>query len=289
MGLSIGIMGFGEAGRECARTFTEIGQAVVVYDALLERNPEIIHKRAAEIGVTVASSVEDFLTRVDHVFIFTPGATGEAVAYSCRAFLAPNQLYIDCNSAAPEDKQKAFLALDEHPLFVDAAVMAAVPGLGHRVPMVASGPGAQRFHEVFSPFGMSIDPMGGDPGAAAIVKLVRSTFMKGIAALLLETLALSETYQVTAKVMESLQQSIGAGFPQLAARLASSTFQHAERRFHEVEAVRELFVEQGLAHWMTDATAMVHQQAAAYGRAERDDPGFLAYESHSRGLYTRIP
>ena len=73
-------------------------------------------------------------------------------------------------------------------LFADVALMSPVPGRGLRTPTLVSGPGAVSFSERFSALGMPVDVVGAEPGMAATRKLLRSVFMKGLAAAALESL-----------------------------------------------------------------------------------------------------
>ena len=72
--------------------------------------------------------------------------------------------------------------------FADVALIGVVPNFGLSIPALASGAGAERFAELFRPLGMPVEVVGGQPGDAAGLKLLRSVFMKGIAAAAIEAL-----------------------------------------------------------------------------------------------------
>ena len=71
--------------------------------------------------------------------------------------------------------------------FTDVALLGTVPALGVRTPALASGDGAERFAELVQPLGMPVEVVGDEPGDAAGLKLLRSVFMKGVAASALES------------------------------------------------------------------------------------------------------
>ena len=73
--------------------------------------------------------------------------------------------------------------------FVDVALVGVVPSHRARDPALASGAAAERFAELFRPLGMPVEVVGPEPGDAAAIKLLRSVFMKGLAAAAIETLA----------------------------------------------------------------------------------------------------
>ncbi|MGZ4310454.1 MAG: NAD(P)-dependent oxidoreductase, partial [Gaiellaceae bacterium] len=60
--------------------------------------------------------------------------------------------------------------------------LGVVPASGLATPALASGAGAGRFAELFRPLGMPVEVVGPRPGDAAGLKLLRSVFMKGMAA-----------------------------------------------------------------------------------------------------------
>ena len=63
-----------------------------------------------------------------------------------------------------------------------------MPDRGVGTPALASGDGAERFAELVRPFGMPVEVVGSEPGDAAGLKLLRSVFMKGLAASVLESI-----------------------------------------------------------------------------------------------------
>ncbi len=71
-------------------------------------------------------------------------------------------------------------------------MLGPVPALGLGTPVLASGPGAQGFADVFGPLGMPVEVVSDRPGDAATRKLLRSVFVKGLAASALESLRAAE-------------------------------------------------------------------------------------------------
>jgi 3-hydroxyisobutyrate dehydrogenase-like beta-hydroxyacid dehydrogenase len=104
------------------------------------------------------------------------------------------------------------------------------------------------------------------PGDAATLKLLRSVFMKGLAASALESLHAAEA----AGHSEWLEGEIAAviGEP-LLERLVEGSRRHAVRRIDEMEAARELLVELGVEPRIAAASAAVLADLAADGRRVR--------------------
>ena len=97
--------------------------------------------------------------------------------------LEPGQLFADFNTAAPGRKLEVAGVIEPTgAAFADVALLQSVPGRGLRTPALASGPGAEAFAELFGAWGMPVAVGPDGPGFAASRKLVRSVFLKGLAA-----------------------------------------------------------------------------------------------------------
>ncbi len=150
---------------------------------------------------------------------------------SVAAALPDGVLYADLNTAAPALKQELASALPAQ--FVDVALVGVVPSTGLRTPALASGDGAERFAEIFGPLGMPVEVVGSRPGDAAGLKLLRSVFMKGLAAAIIETLEAAGAAGAEDRLHAEIAAVIGEP---LLARLLSGTQAHAARRVDEMRA-----------------------------------------------------
>ncbi len=127
-----------------------------------------------------------------------------------------------------------------------------MPLRGLATPALASGPGARAFAEALGPLGMPVEVVSEQTGDAATLKLVRSVFMKGLAAAAIESRDAAEA----AGCAEWLEGQIAAviGRP-LLDRLLEGSRRHAARRVDELEAARQLLVELGIEPRVVDASA----------------------------------
>src|SRR3546814_14190298 len=89
--------------------------------------------------------------------------------------------------------------------------MDTVPGRGHQVPMLLAGPAAAEAAERLAPLGMRVEVVGDTVGQASTIKMSRSVFMKGIEAILCESLVAADRAGVADRVLASIQ----ATFPGL--------------------------------------------------------------------------
>jgi 3-hydroxyisobutyrate dehydrogenase-like beta-hydroxyacid dehydrogenase len=156
-------------------------------------------------------------------------------------------------------------------LFTDVAILAPVPRAGVRTPLLASGPGSRRFAELLAPAGIPITRIGGPAGpagASASLKLLRSVFMKGLAALLFETLSAAERQGDAEWMRQQIVAELDSGGEQLVERLLAGTRAHAARREREMRDVREHLESLGSPAWMTEATIRwLHDIAGGGGGA----------------------
>ncbi|NQU64347.1 MAG: NAD(P)-dependent oxidoreductase [SAR324 cluster bacterium] len=117
--------------------------------------------------------------------------------------------------------------------FADIALMAVVPGNGIRNPALVSGTGAERFLRTFGPLGMSVESLGLTAGDAATRKLLRSVFMKDLAAVMIEALSAAQKAGMSEWLWQNLATEISRADGSLLHRLVTATGLHAQRSQHE--------------------------------------------------------
>jgi 3-hydroxyisobutyrate dehydrogenase-like beta-hydroxyacid dehydrogenase len=230
--LRVAVLGLGEAGARLAADLTAAGADVHGYDPLQGGTPE-----EAVAGSDVVLSVNSARAALDAARSAAP-VVGEAI-------------YADLNTAAPSLKRELASVVSR---FADVALLGPVPISGIATPALASGPAARAFAEALEPLGMPVDVVSGEPGDAAAMKLLRSVFMKGLAAAAIESVQAAEAAGHT----EWLKQEIAAviGRP-LLDRLLSGSQAHALRRIDEMEAARDLLEELGVEPRIASASADV--------------------------------
>jgi 3-hydroxyisobutyrate dehydrogenase-like beta-hydroxyacid dehydrogenase len=236
MTFAVGVLGLGEAGSAIAAGLVAAGCDVRGWDPVAQPD-----------GIPFTRSARDAALGAEVVLSVNAAAAALDAARSVTSVLQPGQLYADLNTTAPSLKQElADVVLPAD--FADVALLGPVPGSGLATPALASGPGAERFAELVGPLGMPIEIVGARAGEAAGRKLVRSVFMKGIAAAAGESLEAGRA----AGVEDWLRPEISAvlGEP-LLDRLLVGSEKHAVRRIDEMEAaaayLRELGVEPRIA------------------------------------------
>ena len=99
---------------------------------------------------------------------------------------------------------------------------------------------------------MPVEVVGEQPGDAAGMKLLRSVFMKGLAAIAIESLEAARAAGVEDRVRADITGVIGEP---LLERLLTGTHEHAARRVEEMRATAAYVEELGVEPRMARAAA----------------------------------
>lgn len=269
----LGFMGFGEAGYHFAKGLSGNGLAgMVAYSRSGARAAadDPLRARAAEASVELVKSPRELCRRADVILAVTPGRNALAALRAARRHLRPGQIYADLSAASVKAMEKAGGIAGENAAFVDASIMGPVPVEGLKVLLLASGDEAGRFRELLAPYGMNIQVVEGGAGAASAMKLLRAVFMKGMTALLLETLEAAQRRGIRAAVeAELIRWMDSMPFAQVIKRFVGSTAVHAGRRAHEMKDTLELLNSLGSSTRMTRATKAWFLDIAESGLPER--------------------
>jgi 3-hydroxyisobutyrate dehydrogenase-like beta-hydroxyacid dehydrogenase len=255
----LGFIGFGEAAFHICSGLHEEGVTGIVAFDIMATDPKtgpLIRERATGAQVTLLTSLMEMIGKVEVILCATSAKAALAIAKEAQQFLRAGQLYADINSASPQVKRDIGAVIaPTGALFVDTAVMALVPQHRHKVPMAVSGTGARRFAELLAPCGMDITYINDQAGSSSAIKMLRSIFIKGLAALLLEALTASRKAGVEREIMESIRETVEEQpFEQLANLLLTRNAVSAERRVAEMGEVISCIEEMGLDSSASRAT-----------------------------------
>ena len=267
---SLGFIGFGEAGFSIGHGLRGAGlERLIAYDIAADsadRGP-LIRQRAAAAGGEIAASSRDIAAAAPILFSTVTSSSALDAARQTAPFLTPEHVYADLNSVSPALKRDIAGVIDATgATFVEVAVMAPVQPYGHRVPMLAGGPFADRFVELMAPFGMRLEAVTGAFGTVAAVKMCRSIVVKGLEALLAECVLGASQYGADEKVFASLQETWpGIDWKALADYTMGRVVVHGERRAREMEEVAETLRAIGVEPIMAAATARRQQWSATLG------------------------
>jgi 3-hydroxyisobutyrate dehydrogenase-like beta-hydroxyacid dehydrogenase len=246
--MHVAILGLGEAGRRYAIDLLAAGWRVTGYDPAPVPTPP---------GAGRAPSISDAVAPAELVISLTGADSAVDAATAAAPLTAP---YADFNTTAPAVKRAVAEAVGPA-RFADVAVLAPVPRGGAATPLLVSGGAAARVAEAFRSVGAAVDTLDAPAGAAAGRKLLRSVFMKGLAATVLEAVTAAAAAGCEPWLRDQIAAEIGAD---LVDRLITGTHRHAARRLHEVEASLDFLTELGVPTHVCAATvswlAAVHRE-----------------------------
>ncbi|HWE10215.1 MAG TPA: NAD(P)-binding domain-containing protein [Solirubrobacteraceae bacterium] len=254
---SVSFIGYGEFAHALAGGLREAGVDLQAY--VRPRGDvaaaDVRRDRMRSAGVRPAESPGAAVTGADVVIAAVPASSAGSVAEACAPHLESGQLYVDPSSSLPIAKRHAAELVERAgAAYVDAAVLGTVVTAGAGVPMLAAGSGAARWSDEASAVGLNVTAIAGAAGDAALVKLLRSVYMKGRDALVLEMLLAARRHGVHEAVLASIG---GAGeqvaFPSLAERVMCSLAVYAERRADELADAASLVRDVGVEPLMAEA------------------------------------
>jgi 3-hydroxyisobutyrate dehydrogenase-like beta-hydroxyacid dehydrogenase len=186
----ISFVGFGEVAAAFSQTLRENGAEVSVYDVNLTRcgGQALLEKRARAPGIEFRPLAEA-VRGADFVLSTVRPQTARAAARECSAHLRPGQCYVDFNSTSPAVKQEiASIVAPSGADFVEGAILGAVGATGAATAALTAGLKGEMVAQSLSRLGLRVSSLDGGVGRVSLYKMLRSSFSKGLEALLLELL-----------------------------------------------------------------------------------------------------
>lgn len=228
--MRIAILGIGEVGSTLATDLIAAGVEVSGWDPKPHNLPE---------GLRFAASNTEAVKGADLILSANVAAVAVDVAREVLTSLQAGQIYADLNTSAPAFKQEIDkLFADSPAIFADVAIMAPIKPQRIRTPLLTSGKGAEAFAELYTTFGAKITVLDAPAGHAATLKLIRSIFYKGIAAVVIEMLNAAERLDLESYARQQIMTILRD--EDMIDRFVEGSRTHAKRRIHEMDAVIDL-------------------------------------------------
>ncbi len=244
---TIAVLGLGEAGSRLCRDLCRAGARVRGWDPA---------PRGDVSGLPVVESPGEAATGADLVLSVNAASAALGAASSVLPVLRPGCVFADLNTAAPDRKRELGRLIDGHGgAFADVALLGPVPRAGIRTPCLASGSGASRFADLMAPYGMPVEALPGPAGLASARKLLRSVFMKGMAAAVIEALEAAEAHGCREWLEREIGRELEEADARLVERLVEGSRAHARRRVEEMEAAAEMVRQAGVTPLVAEAAA----------------------------------
>lgn len=281
MTITIGFIGFGEAGHAMAKGFAGLGLQVRAYDTL-------VHDRAGRAGMLASAEdastlmldcIDDMVGPCDVIISAVVPSNCLEAAASAAPHLHAGQFFVDMNSVAPAVKQRAQQVVEAvGALYLDAGAMAAVPPYAQMVPILLAGPAAAEFVELLAPVEMNITVLSAHVGDAAAAKMFQSILIKGTEALLLECLIAASEHGIERYVLDSMSRSTpGMDWVARANYMLGRTAKHGARRADEMDEVVNTLDAMGIEPMVSRGTAQRLRWAAERTHPRRSAESMPGY------------
>jgi 3-hydroxyisobutyrate dehydrogenase-like beta-hydroxyacid dehydrogenase len=269
---SICLLGLGEVGQILAddlAPFTLSAWDVKFPDA--GSGPGLAARRR---GLRLGRDAADAARGADLIICAVTAAQDCEAARAALPGLGAGAVFLDLNSAAPETKKEtARMVAAAGGRYVEAAVMSPFAPKRIASPMLLGGAHAEAFLAEAGALGMTgARFFSSELGRASAAKMCRSVMVKGIEALLTESLVAARRYGVEDTVLQSLTDLFPIGdWRTLAAYMIGRSLEHGTRRAEEMREAAQTVADAGLPAWMSRATAERQDWAAARGDALKSE------------------
>lgn len=256
----IGLVGYGEVGRILAEDLRAAAQAhVLAHDRKLgdAALAQPLRDHAHAHGVELIASHTELAQRSDFVISAVTASQTVDVARACAPGMQPGAWFLDFNSASPGAKQAAARSIEAAGgRYVEGAVMTSIPPYRIRVPLLLGGPGAADLAPLLGELGFDARVASDRLGVASATKMCRSVMIKGLEAMVIESLTTARAYGVEDAVVASLYETFpGIDWEKQAAYFFQRVIEHGRRRSEEVLEVAQTVREAGLEPWSAAGTA----------------------------------
>lgn len=231
--MKIGFLGFGEVASTLAAGLLSNG--VDVFTCVEGRSLKT-KEIAEETALNLCKSNQELAESCD--VLISAVTPSQAVKVSKEVGKYVKGIYIDINNISPSTAEEA-LSHIENGKTADASIIGSVRKNGLNAHILVSGPFSKQFAEL-NQYGMNISVIGSEIGRASAIKLFRSSFTKGISALLFETLYSAYKMGIDEETLKYIAETEGEGFMESAVSRIISSAVHSRRRAEEMEEVIEL-------------------------------------------------
>lgn len=260
------------------QAFVEQGHSLV---GLCDLQPNAAVADAVQAaGAQVHTAPGAWLAEADVVVSAVFGTVARSLFEACLPHLrdlrdlADGVVYVDMTTADPQEMRECGelarrVAQGRAVHFVDVAITGAVNLGGRKTPLLVAGGKAGFVQELFLPLGGSVRVVGGQPGDAAALKLLRSIYTKGTEALAVECLVTAQQMGLREQLHAVLQDIDETPLRTLMESMVRTHIPHSARRRNEVAEARQQMARNGLA---PIALPAVEALFAATARAHAAQP-----------------
>lgn len=292
---AISFIGYGEAAQAFVSGWgASYAGAVRVYDIKTDSpDPQVVAAKQADYAGAGVSGVNELAGALDGariIFSLVTADQASVAAANAAQCIDRDALFLDGNSCAPGTKrQSAELIGAAGGRYVDVAVMTPVQPALHKTPLLISGPHAEAALAALQQLDMVASEAPGEIGTASSIKMIRSIMIKGIEALVLETVLSARQAGVEDVVLASLGKTYpGINWTERAGYVMERVTTHGVRRAAEMREVAITVDELGLAGDMSRAAVEWQQRVGELAMLAKDAGDGEDYKTHADAILARL-
>jgi len=263
------LIGLGEVGRVLAEDMLAAGGVTLsAWDPKFADPNSPPGRALAELDIRAARDAADAARGAELVISAVTAAQTVDAATASAIGLARDAVFLDLNSASPGAKIAAAVPVEAPgALYVEAAVMSPIGKRRIASPILLGGPHARAFEAQAHALGfIGARFYADEPGKAAAAKLCRSVIVKGMEAILGESLLSARHYGVEADVVASLEDLFpGPDWRRLSHYMISRSIEHGVRRAEEMAEAARTVSEAGIEPLMSLAIVARQEWASQFG------------------------
>ncbi|MEZ5653001.1 MAG: DUF1932 domain-containing protein [Burkholderiaceae bacterium] len=272
----LALIGFGEVGQTLADDLLAAGRVTLsAWDiAFPDQRSGPSEAARRRPSVRAASGAADAVRDASLVVCAVTAASDLEAARAVAEGIGAAVPYLDLNSASPGTKQAAAAIIDgAGGSYLEAAVMAPIGPRRVASPILLGGTRAHELAPALVALGFTgVRAYADTVGPASATKMCRSVMIKGIEALLAESMLAARHYGVEDDVLNSLSDLLPVGdWHKLARYMISRSIEHGVRRAEEMREVARTVQEAGVEPWMTRACVERQEWAPRHWAALEHD------------------
>lgn len=272
----IALLGFGEAGSAIARGLVAAGgwrgearpgdnapRRLIAIDTALDRDARgtKLGREARALDVAIEGIYTEALREADLVISAVQGEFALDAAREAAPLLKKGAHFLDlCTvTGAMSDEDRAAIEAGGG-RYIDVAVMGGFFTQGIKAPMLVGGADAEPVVAWMNDHGFDARVLGPKPGSASAVKMLRSTLIKGLEALGVESLVAAQRQGILEEVLGCLGDADAMTFRGFVSMLVQTHIVHAHRRWEEMGLVARTLRETGVDPIMTETIERSHRR-----------------------------
>lgn len=275
--LKICQLGLGEVGQVLIEDMARLlpGAHLTAWDIGFADPSAVASAAQRRLGLGLPENGARAVEGTDVIISAVTAAQDMEAARSVLAGMRRGAYFVDLNSASPAMKRMtAALVEGAGGHYVEAVIMSPIGARRMASAMLLGGARARAFLPLAGEIGFSDATFFSEElGLASATKLCRSVIVKGMEALLTESMLAARFYGVEDNVLASLSDLFpGQDWQKLARYMISRGLQHGRRRAEEMREAASTVADAGIEPLMSTATALRQDGAALLAAA-------LAHES----------